>query len=379
MSIVIARVVMKRDEPRLALATTAASALGLAAVVVDDLLGTPLFRPSDLGVYGGVAVLIALGGLGPWLAWHRRGRTTSVTCEPGVVRAGDLTIHAAEVTALRIAVARRGRSVAIARGSSVVFIEVERADEARRIALALSMPVTPFGDLPLRQPARWGVVLQLLVSVFAVACGPLYYLATRGLGGPFGFSGKAVFGIGGVVAAWVSLVILVVRHLAPGRAVALGRGVWDTHVALHRADAERAEVDAVRSDDEKAARALEEAEASARAEALPIRVANLGRGDERASAWLARLDAIPTETHAYRGDALKKDVLWETLGDDGAPVDARMGAARVLRRRHGEEARALVRVVGDHDVRARVAAALEDQHEEAEEHLERLGPLFRAR
>jgi len=76
---------------------------------------------------------------------------------------------------------------------------------------------------------------------------------------------------------------------------------------------------------------------------------------------------------------LKKDVLWETLGDDGAPVDARMAAARVLRRRHGEEARALVRVVDDHDVRARVAAALEDQHEEVEEHLERLGPLFRAR
>jgi len=203
MSIVIARVVGKRDEPRLALATTAASALGLAAVVVDDLLRTPLFRPSDLGVYGGVAVLISLGGLGPWLAWHRRGRTTSVTCEPGLVRAGDLTIHAEEVTALRIAVARRGRSVAIARGSSVVFIEVERADDARRIADALSMPVTPFGELPLRQPARWGMVLQLLVAVFAVACGPLYYLATRGLDGPFGFSGKAVFGIGGVAAAWV--------------------------------------------------------------------------------------------------------------------------------------------------------------------------------
>ena len=78
------------------------------------------------------------------------------------------------------------------------------------------------------------------------------------------------------------------------------------------------------------------------------------------------------------GDALTTDVLWEMLGDAGAPVDARMAAARLLQRRYGEAEQALVRVVEDRDVRVRVEAALEE-HDEAEEHLERLGPLFRAR
>lgn len=373
----IARVVRKRDEPRLALAITAASALGLAAVLVDDLLGVPLFRPLDFGVYGGVALLISFGGIGPWLAWNSRGQTMTVTCEPGVLRAGDLTIHAGEVTALRIAEAMRGHSVAIARGSSVVFLEVERADEAQRIGGALNLPVTPFGELDLQPPARWAKKLQLLVAVFALACGPIYFLATRGRDPVAGISARAVFGMGGVVAAWLSFLILAARRLAPGRALAVGHGAWDAHMALQLAHARWAEVDAVRSDDAKRAQAREEAEASARA--APILVANLQRRDERVGAWLARLDALPLESHAYRGDALKKDVLWETLGDDGAGVDARMGAARLLRLRYGEQERALVRVVEDRDVRARVVAALEEQHEEAEEQLQRLGPLFRAR
>ena len=45
-----------------------------------------------------------------------------------------------------------------------------------------------------------------------------------------------------------------------------------------------------------------------------------------------------------------------------------MAAARVLRRRYGEERGALVRI----------DAAL-DEHDDAERRIERLGPLFRAR
>ncbi len=70
----LARVVTKRDEPRLALVTTAASAFGLAAVVVDDLGGAPVFQPPGAGVYVAVACLISLSGIGPWLAWSSRGR-----------------------------------------------------------------------------------------------------------------------------------------------------------------------------------------------------------------------------------------------------------------------------------------------------------------
>ncbi len=373
----LARVVTKRDEPRLALVTTAASAVGLAAVVVDDLGGALVFQPPGAGVYVAVACLISLSGIGPWLAWSSRGRTMAVTCTPGVVRAGDLTIKAGEVTALHVARAKRGRSVAVARGSRVVFLEVERSGEAEQIAAALNVPVTPFGTLGLRRHGRWAGRLQQLLAVVAIACGALYYLATQGLDPVPGISGKALFGIGGVATAWLSLAVLAARRLAATRAVAIAGGSWDAHVALHLAESARTELEAVRSVAERRDQALEEAQQAARDE--PTRIANLGRGDDPIAAWLARLDAIPSESHAYRGNALRKEVLWETLGDDGAPLDARMAAARVLRRRYREEEQALVRVVADDDVRLRVAAALEEEHEEAEERLERLGPLFRAR
>jgi len=375
---VIARVVTKREEPRLALATTAAAALSLAAVVVDDLVGASFFRPPDFGgVYGAVAMLISLAGIGPWLGWTSRGRTGAVTFHPGLVRAGQLDIHAADVTALHIARARRGRSVAIACGPRVVFLEVERADEAQRIAAALNVPSTPFGDLGLRGSPRWGAPLQLLVAGLALAFGALYFLATRGFDPIAPLSGKAVFGIGGVVVAWLSLAVLLTRQLAPGRAVAVGRGAWDAHVALQYAEAERAAVDTASTEGEKDRRTLEQTDEVARH--APVRIANLQRGHEQIGAWLARLDAISPGHHAYRDDALRKDELWETLRDDGAPVDTRMAAARVLRRRYGEQERALVRVIIDDDVCVRVVAALEEQHDEAEERLERLGPLFKAR
>ena len=374
----IARVVTKRDDSRLAYATTLASALGLTGVVLDDLLNGNLFRPPDVSVYGLVALLIVLAGVGPWLAWTRRGRAMKVKCEAGVVHAGDLSIRAGDVTALHVASGARGCSVAVTRGSNVVFLEVERADEARRIAEAVRVPVTPFGELGARPASRSFAAVQALVSVLAIAFGPLYFAAAVGGYDPgLGVSAKALFGVGGFLASWAAVALVVTRRLVPAQAMAIGRsGTWDAHVALHRRHAADAEVDAVRTEEDKRAQAAEREEEQARAQ--PIRVANLGRGDEQVGAWLARLDAIPNESHAYRGDAMKKDVLWETLGDDSAPVDSRMAAARVLRRRYGEEERALVRVVDDHDVRVRVEAALEE-HDEAEEHIERLGPLFRAR
>ena len=373
----IARVVTKRDDARLAYATTLAGALGLAAVVVNDLVQDRLFLRPAVALYGVVALLIVLAGAGPWLTWTRRGRAMRVTCEPGVVRAVALSILAADVTALHIASGARGQSVAIARGSTVVFLEVERADEARRIAEALNVSVTPFGALAVRPASRSFAVVQAVVTAMAIVFGPLYFLAAvTDLHFVPGVEDKALFGVGGVVASWLAVAVLLARRLVPGQAMAIGRGTWDAHVALHRRQVADAAVDAVRTDEEKRAQAAEREEEQARGE--PIRVANLGRGEEQVGAWLARLDAIPNEAHAYRGDAMKKDVLWDTLGDDDAPVDARMAAARVLRRRYGEEEEALVRVVPDRDVRVRVEAALED-HDGAEEHIERLGPLFRAR
>jgi len=94
----------------LALAATVASALGLAAIVIDDLLGSHVFEPPMVDTYAYVAVVIALGGIGPWLAWTGRGRAMAVRCEPGVLRVGEeLSIEAGDVTALAVADANAAR------------------------------------------------------------------------------------------------------------------------------------------------------------------------------------------------------------------------------------------------------------------------------
>jgi hypothetical protein len=277
-----------------------------------------------------------------------------------VVRAGALAIASDDATAVSVAQGARGQSVAVAHGTKLTFFEVERAEDAARIVETLG-GAPRLGEPPLRHVSRVLAVPQALVTFAALLCAPLYYVAAaHGLSYFFTVEPKLFFGLGGVIAAELSLVLLAIRQLVPHHAVALGRGgAWDAHAAIHRAQQAEGEETRARSD-------------------APARVANLARGDEQVGAWLARLDALPSEQHAYRGDAMKKDVLWETLGDDGAPVDARMGAARVLRRRYGEEELALVRIVEDPDVRVRVAAALEE-HEDAERRIEMLGPLFRAR
>lgn len=355
----IARVVTKRDDARLALAMSLTAAICLALVVLDDVVKVTPFRPPHQGVYELVALLIALGGVAPWLAWTRRGRPMDVRCDVGSVMAGTKPIAAKDVTGLSVAHGARGTSVAIARSKEVVFMEVERREDAARIAKSLQIDEVPSGAVILPAASRRLSVLQAIVTLAALVAAPLYFLAATSSYSPLASlgDGKALFGLGGVVAAELAMVLLVVRRLLPGQAVAIARGAWDAHVALHR----------------------DRVPFAADAAAGPARIASLGRGDERVGAWLARIDAIPNEQHAYRGDAMKKDVLWETLGDEAAPIDERMAAARVLRRRYEEDERALVRVVVEPDVRERVEAALDDEHEEAERRIEALGPLFRAR
>jgi hypothetical protein len=357
---VIARVVTKRDDAHLAMIATLVAGLFLALILADDYLRIRLVPGPNPPIYLLIAAAMVLGGIGPWLAWSRRGRVTAVHCADGVVRAGQLAITSDDATAVSVAQGARGQSVAVAHGTKLTFFEVERTEDAARIVETLGA-APPLAEAALRHPSRALAVPQAIVTFAALLCAPLYYLAAlHPLSTFIAFDSKLFYGLGGVIAAELSLVLLAVRTLVPNHAVALRRGgAWDAHAAIHRAQQQ------------------EEEDPRARADA-PARVANLTRGDEQVGAWLARLDALPTEQHAYRGDAMKKDVLWETLGDDGAPVDARMGAARVLCRRYGEEEVALVRVVQDPEVRVRVAAALEEQ-EDAERRLETLGPLFRAR
>jgi hypothetical protein len=360
---VIARVVTKRDDARLATVVTVLGAMFLALVLADDLLYVRLlFRAPEEAAYLAVACAIAMAGMGPLLAWSRRaGRATTVRCDDGAVHAGKLRIAAGDVSGVSVVQGARGTSVAVAHGTGkVAFFELERAEDAARIAATLGAPVPPLGALAVGEPRRALAIPQVVLALLAPGFAVLYYLAAThayetvsSLVPP-----KEFFGLGGVLVAELAMVLLLIRSLAKNHAVALGRGAWYAHAALHRA----AKADAA-SDD---------------VAAEPARVGNLARGDERVGAWLARIDAMPTEQHAYRGDAMKKDVLWDTLGDDDAPVDARMAAARVLRRRYGEDEGALVRVVEDPDVRVRVEAACEEL-DDAERRIETLGPLFRAR
>ncbi|MBX3187970.1 MAG: hypothetical protein KF819_13185 [Labilithrix sp.] len=363
----IARVLREREDARVALAVAAISGGGLALVLIDDMLKVASFSGPGTALYALVAALIALAGVAPWLAWTVRGRATQIRCEPGKVHVDGETIQAGDVTALGVARAlgegARGRSVAVARGRTTIFIEVERAEDAARLVEALGgergerasseLPSAPGRSRALAAP-------QIVIALVSVAFGPLYFAAATASYAVLSpiHDAKAFFGLGGVVAAFVALALLVVRRLLKSQAVALRRGAYDAHVALHHQRSKASETSDASPDE------------------APLRAHPLARGDEPVGAWLSRLDALPVEAHAYRGDAMKKDVLWETLGDVEAPVDARMAAARVLSRRYGEEEGALVRIVAEPEVRLRVEAVLEGEHDDAERRIETLGPLF---
>lgn len=354
----IARLVTRREDTESALVLTGLPALALALIVIDDLVRRRLWQvPSD-AAYAFVAILIVLAGVGPWFARTQRGRATTLRVGERRIVAGDTMIEASDVTGVSVAEAARGRSIAVACGSRITFIEVERAEDTALIVHALAAEATPFGSVPVRPASRLLALVQATFTLATLVCAPLYWLAATQ---HVDSLDKAVFGVAGVSAAGLSLALLVVRTLVPSQAVAVGRAAYDVHVALHASNA-------------SASGASPPPPEPAR-----VRIATLERGDEPVAAWLARIDALPAEAHAYRDSAMKKDVLWETLRDDQAPVDARMAAARVLARQHGEKETALMRVVTDPDVRVRVEAALEEEQDDAERRIETLGPLFRAR
>lgn len=362
-----ARVVSRREETRVALVVTTFAASVLLLVLLDDIVKLR-FLPGPGGfVYAFVAAIIALAGIGPWLAWTSRGDLAKVSISPGRVVAGDVVFTTDDVKGVAVAQGARGRSVAITHGprGRVTFLEVEHEEEVEEILRALGQERAPSATIPLQKQGRLLAIWQAMLTWACVVCAPLYWLSAVGEG--FSSHGKATFGITGVCAAIASALFLALRQVLRGQAVAIRRGAYDAHVALHH-DAP------VPTAAEKARDAEKEGQPFA-----PKTTSALARGNEPVRAWLARLDALPNEGHAYRGDAMKKDMLWETLSDDGMPLETRMGAARLLARRHGEDQRSLVRVAEDPDVRVRIEAALEEEEEVAEERIERLGPLFRAR
>ncbi len=355
----------KRDDARAAMVASGIAALALLFILLDDVFHlNALSSPGELA-YASVTALIALGAVGPWLSWTRRGARASISTAPGRVVVDGDALEAEDVAEVGVALGARGQSVLVKKTDErVVFFEVEREGDAARIVAALGEEKKhDSATIHVKRPRRLTLLgaWQAMLSWACLVCAPLYWLSATDHVATS--NGKATAGITGVVATLAAFALLAVRGSLKSQALAVRRGAYDAHLDLHRDApiATKAGIETDRAAPEEGARKT------------------LARGEEPVREWLARIDALPNEAHAYRGDAMKKDVLWETLSDDGAPVDARMGAARLLAKRHGEEGGALVRVVSDPDVRVRVEAALEEEEEIAEERLERLGPLFRAR
>jgi hypothetical protein len=353
---VIARVVSKREHVLLSEVATVAAALLLLLIAADDRSGSR-FVPLAVDGFGlsVVASLYAVAALGPWLRFRARARVTTLQVEPGALRVGGDLVRAADVTAAKVAAAARGRSVALARGGRVMFLEVESDADAASV-------LAPFGgagvggDLPLVAGRPKLRVLSGIVSFAILMTGAIHIAAAFHLASS---DTKWSFGIATVLLGLVSAAVTVargraLRTLAPQNAE-LGRSAYDEHVRLH----------------------LDPVDAAAE-ERPRTRVGGLSRGDEPASAWLARLDAMPAVDGAYRGDAATRDILWATLADEHASSCERAAAARLLCRRFHEDASAVVGAVDDPDVRVRVEAAMDDT-DDAAVRLEALGPVFRAR
>lgn len=358
-----ARLVTRRDGATLALFLSWFSAAFLGAVLADDMFRLDLI-PLGPSIPGFVIVALAAAGgaIFPWLTVRASGAEVRVRIEEGAVHIGDEEpILAGELTGLSIAKAERGVSLALARGKRLVFLELERRADAARVAKALGIETSWFGSIAFPEASRLLAAMQAILALALLVAAPLYFMGTVGA---LPSGAKPLFGTICVVGALASALLLTVRRLVPNQALSMRRAVWDRHVALHEAEGRFAEHGKVEEAPESRGPSL------------------LARGDESRAAWLARLDALPAERGAYRGEALKRDVLWETLGDTASPVDARVAAARILKRCHEAETGALVRVVADDpDVRVRVETAIDDDldDEDVAIQLERLGPIFRAR
>lgn len=361
-----ARLVTRRDGATLALFFSWFSAAFLGAILADDVFRLDLV-PLGPTVPGFVIVALAAAGgaIFPWLTVRASGTEARVRLEEGKVEIGEHAIRAGDLTGLSIANAERGVSLALARGKRLVFLELERRSDAVRVAKALGVERSWFGSIVLPETSRLLAAMQAIIALALLVAAPLYFL---GATGAVSSGAKPLFGTICVAGTLVSALLLTARRLLPNQALSMRRAAWDRHVALHEAEGRFAAHAKIEPRVEEGA--------EARGPSL------LARGDESRAAWLARLDALPAERGAYRGEALKRDVLWDTLGDAASPVDARVGAARILKRRHEALPDALVRVVADDpDVRVRVETAIDDtlDDEDVALQLDRLGPIFRAR
>lgn len=264
-----------------------------------------------------------------------------------------------------VSVARgaRGFAVAASGDRGAILLEVETEADARALLGALRVPWPGKGTVEL--PVARARLRLLERSVAAVAAlGGLAYLffvgilengnvKPIGLVGLLGFLPTLLYFLHPLLLARARIG----EHATLPR-VAFARSAVDRHIELH------------------ALRRIERDEAPPPPEAPP-RVRVLVRGDETTEAWLSRIDGLGAGGEGYRGDAATREELYATLEDERTDDLARLGAARVLARRHGEP-RPSIEARVPPDLAPRVRAVVAEDPSEAAADLDALGPTFRA-
>ncbi len=370
----IVRVLRGRHGLWFARALTSTVALTLLAILIADLgsyrtcvplpgLCLPEQAPSSAS-YLYVTALMLLAALGPWLVAKARGRVTRVVVDGDRLVVDGRSLERAAIASVSMARAHRGVSLAVAWKRRRWFFELENEKDARAMASRLVPTQAP------RETARRkvvGPIVRVALSAVQVAATLAYAWAAL-FDGPVD---KSVAGVAAVVVAQLLAIETWLRRTdAPGRIHARRPTRFDEHEALHRDPERRIDLATDTSGD----RSHEEREVEARS-------VTAMRADESTAAWLGRLDgmrAIFAQGGAYRSPVADRQVLWELLRSESHDVEAKIGAARLLRIAYGEDPRVLARVVTDPDERTRVEAA-ELEPEDAAARLEAFGPLFRAR
>jgi hypothetical protein len=360
---VVVRVVDVCERRLLGWLVAVSAGLGTAAILLHVWSPHETFGISKVWSFGIAAALWAGGTL---LQWRPRPRVTIATVRGNALHLGRQTIPLVHTTGVKVARARRGFSVAIGeRWRGGQFLEIEREIEARRLVeqLGVTWPGTAACTFTMRGDLLRST--QQLVGVIGIVSALSYAIAIGELDAA---DLNASFGLPALIAGILASILFVAQffmrsvvRLGEQRPLD-GRNVVKDHLRLHQVAA----VDA-------------DAPAAIDAASDP-HVRFLDQGEETTRAWLERVDTVVESRDAYRTDAPTPEELRQIVDNEAAPAQARLGALRLLARRHGgvpEDLRN--RVASDLGRRVRVVIEPDASLDEAADELEALGPAFRAR
>ena len=363
---IVVRVVDVAERRSLGWLVAGSAGLGTAAIMLHMWSPHAALGISKVWSFGIAAAVWAGGTL---LQWRPRPWVTTASIRDNALHLGRRTVPLSQVTGVKVARGRRGFSVAIGeRRHGGQFLEIERELEAHRLVeqLGLTWPGTAACRFTMR-----GDLLrttQQLVSAIGIVSALSYAIA---IGALDALDLHALFGFPALLAGLIASALFLAQPLMRS-AVRIGQErpldgpgghtAVDDHLQLHRTAAVSAD--------------------SAAAHEAPAgpHVHILDQGDETTRDWLERVDAVAESSGAYRTDAPTAEELSQVAENDAAPAQARLGALRLLARRHGgvpEDLRA--RVTDDLGRRVRIVLEPDADLEAAADELEALGPAFRAR